>query len=142
MLSLGPENGTSNENWNCSKCTYSNHPDLAQCEICEFARESYPTNRGGNNNVLSPPVGFGRSLSTLENLCALNSPINPELFNYNNNFGFLSSSNINNMFAELNANSNMCCNHRVSDDTNNQEQSSTCSAGLCKSGYCHNRLYQ
>ena len=29
-------------NWNCSECTYANHPALDRCEICEYPRTKKP----------------------------------------------------------------------------------------------------
>jgi len=29
---------TEGENWNCSACTFLNHPALKQCECCEMPR--------------------------------------------------------------------------------------------------------
>ena len=41
-------------NWNCSKCTFINHPDLNTCEICETKKtdqkKSNSSNKRSNYN--------------------------------------------------------------------------------------------
>ncbi|GAB1607755.1 TGF-beta-activated kinase 1 and MAP3K7-binding protein 2-like isoform X2 [Argonauta hians] len=40
LLPSQPQNDFEGEHWNCSACTFLNHPALEKCEECEFPRNS------------------------------------------------------------------------------------------------------
>lgn len=50
--------------WNCARCSFSNHPDLRYCELCEFAVDS---------DVRSTSVSSAKVISLVDSPCGTNT---------------------------------------------------------------------
>ena len=59
-----PNNIPSKTQWNCPSCTYANHKDLLECEMCEKPRSLTKSESGHIKSKLSIAISTIKSSET------------------------------------------------------------------------------